>query len=217
MGFLIRLFAATCVATCLTQGILVGYFGVRGSLTATTATKIIALLNGIDITGNELRQILAESEDREEPDFDEILEARRQESLDMDMRLRSQRQFRDELASMLEDLRLQRERFDERRQAFDRRLEEIRVGAQEEGLREVQRTLQALEADQAKEMLLRMFDDERIDDVVNIIQAMPIDKRSEILAEFASPEEADKLHEILRRIGDGLPTTSLIDEAGGNR
>ncbi|MFG0291102.1 MAG: hypothetical protein ACF8CQ_23250 [Rhodopirellula sp. JB044] len=215
MRFLMRTIAMVCVATCLTQLILLGYFVVQGTLDASSATKVLALVNGIDISGNRLRQIMREGEDREQPDFDEILEARQRQSLDIDMRLRSQREFKDELSVMLASLRSERERFDERRESFDRRLEEIRQGAQEEGLREVQRTLQALEAEQSKELLLRMFDDKRIDDVVNIIQAMPIDKRKDILAEFASVEEQDKLHEILRRIGDGMPTTTVIDEAQG--
>ena len=44
---------------------------------------------------------------------------------------------------------------------------------------------------------------------------MPIDKRKDILAEFATPDEMDKLYEILRRIGEGMPTTGLIDDARG--
>ncbi|TWU02093.1 hypothetical protein [Neorhodopirellula pilleata] len=215
MKFLMKTIGVVCVATVLTQLIVLGVFAVRGTLNAGTLTKMIALVNGIDITGNQLRQILQEEGDREQPDFDEILDARQRESLDIDMRLRSQQEFKDELAVMLSQLKLERDRFDERRESFDKRLAEIRQGAQDEGLREVQRTLQALEAEQSKELLMRMFDDKRIDDVVNIIQAMPIDKRKDILAEFATPEEADKLHEILRRIGEGMPTTTLIDEAQG--
>lgn len=216
MKFLFRLIAMICVATCLTQLILFIYFGTRGTLNMSAATKVIALLNGIDISGNQLREILAQEEDREQPDFDEILAARQRQSLDIDMRLRSQREFRDEIAVMLASLQTEKDRFDQRRESFDRRLEEIRKGAQEEGLAEVQRTLQALEAEQSKELLLRMFKDKRVDDVVNIIQAMPIDKRKDILAEFASPEETDTLHEILRLIGEGMPTTSVIDDARGN-
>ncbi len=215
MKFLIRMIAMVCVATCLTQLIMFGYFVLQGTLDNSSVTKVLALVNGIDISGNQLRQILKEGEDREQPDFDEILEARQRQSLDIDMRLRSQREFKDELAVMLASLKTERERFDERRESFDRRLEEIRKGAQNEGLREVQRTLQALEAEQSKELLMRMFDDKRIDDVVNIIQAMPIDKRKDILAEFATADEQDKLHEILRRIGDGMPTTTVIDDAQG--
>jgi len=71
---------------------------------------------------------------------------------------------------MLASLKTERERFDERRESFDRRLEQIRTGAEEDGIREVQFTLQALEAEQSKDMLLRMYDDKRIEDVVNIIQ-----------------------------------------------
>lgn len=215
MKSLMKAFAMVCVATCLTQLILLGYFVVQGTLDTSSATKMLALVNGIDISGQQLRQIMQEGEDREQPDFDEILEARQRQSLDIDMRLRSQREFKDELSVMLASLKIERERFDERRESFDRRLEKIRKGAQEDGLREVQRTLQALEAEQSKELLLRMFDDKRIEDVVNIIQAMPIDKRKDILAEFATVEEQDKLHEILRRIGDGMPTTTVIDDALG--
>lgn len=215
MKLLIRLFAMFCVATCLTQGILFSYFLATGRLDFGSVTKMLALINGIDISGNQLRQIMQEGEDLEQPDFDEILEARQRQSLDIDMRLRSQREFRDELTAMLTNLKMEKDRFDERRESFDNRLEEIRKGAQEEGLREVQRTLQALEAEQSKDLLLRMFDDKRIDDVVNIIQAMPIDKRKDILAEFATADEQDKLHEILRRIGEGMPTTTLIDDAQG--
>lgn len=205
--------AAFCVATVLTQVILTGYLASRGALTAETMTKLLALVNGIDITGNRLQQILRESEDREQPDFDEILEARKLQSYDMDMRLRSQKEFRDELSIMLVELRTERDRFDERLNSFRQELEELRQGAQKEGLQDVQRTLQALDAVQAKEQLLIMYDDERIDDVVTIVQAMPIDKRKDILAEFVSKDEADKFAEILRRIREGMPTSSLIDKA----
>jgi len=214
---LMKAFAAFSVATVITQMILMGYFLVQGNLNAETSTKVIALLNGIDISGNRLRQVLRASEDREQPDFDEILEARKLKSYDMDMRLRSQKMFREDLASMLADLTQERERFDERLASFQRELEEIREGAQIEGLQDVQRTLQSLDAEQAKQQLLIMYEDERIDDVVTIVQAMPTEKRKDILAEFTTKDEADKLAEILRRIGDGMPTTSLIDEASQNR
>lgn len=217
MNMLVRAGAAFCVGTCLTQLVFLGYFAAQGNLNSATMTKIVALLNGIDITGNRLQQMLMESEGREQPDFAEILEARKMESLDLDMRLRSQKEFRNELSVMLASLRAERKRFDERREAFDRRLQELTDGARDEGLKEVQQTLQALEPEQAKEQLLKMHDAERIDEVVNILQAMPIDKRKDILAEFVTADEAEKLHEILRRIGEGLPITSLIDQARGDR
>ena len=210
---LINALAAFSIATLITQMILFGYFLAKGTINGDTVTQVVALMNGIDITGNRLQQVLADSEDREQPDFEEILDARKMESLDMDMRLRSQNEFRDELSKMLADLRIQRERFDERRKSFDQRLEEIKQGAQDEGIKELQRILQSLDAVQAKEQLLTMYDDERIDDVVNIVQAMSTEKRKDILAEFVTKDETTKLAEILRRIGEGTPTTSLINQA----
>ena len=208
-------FTAFCIGTLLTQTILLGYFLAQGSLNADTLTQVIALMNGIDISGNRLQQIMTRNEDREQPDFEEILQARKMESLEMDMRLRSQDQYRDELRKMELSLRDKTQRFDERREAFNVKLAEMEQGAKDKGLMEVQKTLQSLDAVQAKEQLLRIYDDERIDEVVNIVQAMPIDKRKDILAEFVQPSEADKLAEILRRIGEGYPSTSLINQAGG--
>lgn len=208
-------FAAFCVATVMTQLILMGYFVSRGTFTGDTMTQVIALMNGIDITGDRLQRILKQDEIHEQPDFDEILEARKLDSLDMDMRLRSENEMRDEIATMLADLTVKQERFDQRRQSFDQRLEELKQGAQEEGLRQLQRILQSLDAVQAKEQLLTMYEDERIDDVVNIVQAMSTEKRKDILAEFVSKDETDKLAEILRRIGEGEPTTTLINQARG--
>ncbi len=92
-------------------------------------------------------------------------------------------------------------------------MKELEQGAQEAGLENVKGILQSLDAAQAKEHFLRMYDDERIDDVVNIVQAMSSEKRKDILAEFVSEDEQDKLAEILRRIGEGTPTTSLINQA----
>jgi hypothetical protein len=84
-------------------------------------------------------------------------------------------------------------------------------------MRDVQRMIQSLDADQAKQHLLIMYEDERIDDVVTIVQAMPTEKRKDILAAFVTKDEADKLAEILRRIGAGMPTADVIDRADENR
>jgi hypothetical protein len=217
MAMMLRLFGAFCIGTVITQLIMMGYFAIRGTLNADTTTKVVALLNGIDISGDRLVRIMNKTESSDQPDFDEILAERTMKSLDMDLRLRSQKTFDDELTRLATDLRERESRFDQRREAFDRKLEEAAKGAEEEGLKEVQRTLQAIAADQAKEQLMKMFDDQRMDDVVNIIQGIPIDKRKEILAEFTTPDEAEKLHQILQRIGDGLPVKQLIDEARNGR
>jgi flagellar motility protein MotE (MotC chaperone) len=203
-----RWFAAFCVATILFQLVLLSYLATRGTLNGPTVTKVVALANGIDITGNRLEEILRRDQHLEQPDFDEILEARKLEGLDMDMQRRSLLALKDDITGEWAETKQERERLDERLQSFDKKEKDTLALAQQEGVKQVQRTLQTLDAAQAKDQLLKIYDDERIDEVVNIIQAMPTDKRKDILGEFVTPEEADKLHEILSLIGSGGQTTT---------
>ncbi|MAI32323.1 MAG: hypothetical protein CBE00_05410 [Planctomycetaceae bacterium TMED240] len=204
--------AAFCVATVLTQVILLTYFLIRGTLNHNSAIQLIALVNGIDVSGMRLQEIYRQSENYEQPSYAEILAQRKMNSLDMDLRLRSQQQFRDELSVMLADLRTDQDRFSDRLLAFRNELKQLTDEAQENGLQDVQRTLQSLDPEQAKEQLLIMYDDKRIDDVVTILQAMSTDARRDILAEFTAPGDVDILADVLRRISEGMPVSSLIKE-----
>lgn len=200
------------MATVLTQVILLSYFLIQGTLNRNSAIQLVALVNGIDVSGNRLQEFLRKSKDVEQPSFDEILDQRKMKSLDMDIRLRSQQEFRDELSIMLAELRDDQDRFSDRLLAFRTELKELNEEAQENGLQEVQRTLQSLDPEQAKEQLLIMYDDKRIDDVVTILQAMSTDARKDILAEFTTPADIDILADVLRRISEGMPVSSLIKE-----
>lgn len=204
---LIRWFAAFSVATIIFQLTILGYLATRGTLNGPTVTKVVALANGIDISGDRLEAILRRDQQQEQPDFDEILEARKLEGLDLDMQRRSLGALKDDISLEWSATKQERERLDERLQSFDKKEQETLALAQQEGVKQVQRTLQTLDPAQAKDQLLRIYDDKRIDEVVNIIQAMPADKQKDILGEFVTPEEADKLHEILSRIGGGGQTT----------
>lgn len=216
MSNIFRGIAAFCVATVLTQAILLSYFLIQGTMNRKTAVQLIALVNGIDVTGNRLQEFLRRSEEYEQPSFEEILDERKMKSLDMDVRLRSQQEFRDELSIMLADLRTDQDRFSNRLLAFRTELKELKQEAEESGIQEVQRTIQGLEPEQAKEQLLIMYDDKRIDDVVTILQAMSTDARKDILAEFTTPADVDILADVLRRIGEGMPVSSLINETNDN-
>ena len=212
MSKILRGFAAFCVATVLTQVILLSYFLIQGTLNRNSTIQLIALVNGIDVTGRRLQEIYQQGENYEQPSYAEILAERKMTSLDMDIRLRSQQQFRDEISVMLADLRTDQDRFSDRLLAFRNELKEINEEAEDNGLQDVQRTLQSLEPEQAKEQLLIMYDDKRIDDVVTILQAMSTDARRDILAEFTTPADVEILADILRRISEGMPISSLIQK-----
>lgn len=214
MEKVLRLFAALCVATVLTQLVITTVYAVRGTLNPDSATQIVGLLNGIDMSAERIRVAMVDSETTQQPSYEEVLRERAIEGLDMDLRLSSQAKYREELEMMLANLREERDRFDLRREEFQEELKRIKEGAQKDGMRELQKTLQAMDPEQAKEQLVRMYEDDRIEDIVNIIQATALDKRTDILAEFVSEQEAALLEEILRRIGQGEPMATVIDRAG---
>ncbi|MEL6898756.1 MAG: hypothetical protein AAFP90_21880, partial [Planctomycetota bacterium] len=173
-----RHFATLCIATVLTQSLLLGYFVVRGTLNRRTCTDILALLNGIDIRADRLRVALAESSEGQQPAYEEVLQQRTLAGLDIDLRLRSQQTYARQLEETEQRMRRQQQDFDRRRMAFDRRLEEIRIGVEDEGLRDLRMTLQALPADLAAEQLKRFFENGEIATVVKIVQGMRSEART---------------------------------------
>lgn len=208
-----KLLAGFCVATVITELAVAGVLAARGTFTGETALKIIALANGIDISGEHLQNVLENAEASEAPSFEEVLEQRAQMGLDIDLRLQSQAHYYEHLQMMLRQLKEKEQRFDARREAFNKKLDELEKGIQEEGMQELQRTLEVLDPALAKAQLEMAYDEGEIDTVVNIVQAMPADKRKKILGEFVGADENKKLYEILRRIGEGEPKQSLIEQA----
>ena len=111
---------------------------------------------------------------------------------------------------MLAELRIKVTDFDRRKDEFYKLLEEKEKNLLNESLKEVQRTIESLGPEQAKEQLKKMLEGEQKDDVVAIVKGMALDKRKKILGEFTGEEEANQLHEILTSIRAGEPTAGLI-------
>lgn len=202
-----------CVATVLTQLLILLVLVGRGNLDGNSAMKMIALANGIDISGDRLKQILESSKQMEVPSFNEVLEQRARMGDDIEMRLQAQKNYYEQLQVTLRDLQEKEKRFDTRRNAFNQKLDELEKGVRDEGMRELQRTLEVLDPEKAKTQLLMMFDEDEIDKIVNIVQNMSQEKRKKIINVFEGPEDEKKLGEILRRIGEGEPKQSLIEQA----
>ena len=118
-------------------------------------------------------------------------------------------------------LKTESNRLDSWKQSFDKRLADLQTAATEAALLEVQRTLEAIQPKQAKEQIMKMLAepktaaDDPMEDVVRILKAMPLDKRKKILAEFKTPEEIEKLSEILRVIRLGGSDTDLLRDTRG--
>jgi flagellar motility protein MotE (MotC chaperone) len=213
MKRIMQVLAAVCMAIVIGQLTIVGMLAARGNLRQDNVRDAIAALAGMDVTGSQLVTAYQTATAIETPSYDEILQSRALAGLEMDMRYRAQTTYLQELRTIEERLRAEQERFDTRRDAFNRKLEDLLQGVGDASLKELQRTLESLQPKQAKVQLLKMLQDESIDQVVAIVKAMPLDKRRKILGEFTTPEEQERLAAILQRIGDGEPERSLIEAA----
>ena len=213
MKMLLRLFGAFCVATILAQCIVLGLSAYRGNLNGDTILQGFALLNGIDITGKRLEDAIRNGREAPIPSYDDVTKERAQKSLNLDMRERSIKLAKDQLEAKHRELQLEITNFDNRKDAFYAKLDELNKGIEDSSLKDVRRTLESLPPEQSKDQLLKLIKDGQLADVVAIVKGMPADKSKKILGEFLETEESEKLYEILRELRKGEPTKSLIDQA----
>jgi vacuolar-type H+-ATPase subunit I/STV1 len=213
MRLLLRIFVAFCVGTVLAQAIILGLAAARGNLSRDTTLKAIALLNGIDISGDRLQKMLDDAEQRPNPTYEDVEEERARQNKNIDMRERSIAIAKQQVEEMLAELREEVAAYDRRKDEFYSFLEAAEQNLLDESLKEVQRTLESLNPEQAKDQLKKFLEADEMDDVVAIVKGMPLDKRKKILGEFVGAEETDQLNEILTRLRQGEPKASLIQKA----
>jgi flagellar motility protein MotE (MotC chaperone) len=213
MKFLLQLFGAFCVATVLAQCIVLGLSAYRGNLDGDTLLQGFALLNGIDITGKRLEDAVRNGREAPMPSYDDVTKERAQKSLNLDMRERSIRLAKEQVEAKQRELQMEIANFDNRKDAFYSKLDEMSKGIEDASLKDVRRTLESLPPEQSKDQLLKLIKDGQLADVVAIVKGMPADKSKKILGEFLEPEESEKLYEILRELRKGEPTNSLLDKA----
>ena len=144
------------------------------------------------------------------PSYEQILEARAHEVSESGTpRTGSAQQpfpgFKSEQTKLAED----KKRYKQLRDGFDSQLLSMREGSAAAGKDEVRRTLESIKPKQAKALLLEMLNNKEIDDVVTLLSPMPDSKRAKIFGEFKTPDELEKLSEVLRRIREGLPSASV--------
>lgn len=201
-----------CVATVLAEVAILAMGFWKGNLTQDHVTQTIALLNGIDISGQRLQKAIAKGKEVPVPSREEVVNARAAKIKELDDRSMALQRERSQLDELRKTLETEKKLFDDRRLAFESKLNDLSKGLQDTSLGEVQRTLEALPPDQSKDQLLRMWKNGQNKDVVSILKGMPIDKRKKVMGEFEGEEQRLVLNEMLSMFLDGEPTASLIEE-----
>ncbi len=209
-----------CAATVVAQVAAVAVLSSQGVLTKPRLMQCLAALYGVNL--HELEQKTADANkppSNEQSPFAEVIKQRALASRDLDLRETAVDKALVDVRALTAQLKTERERYDQLKQQFDARLAQLEQVFTDTSLQEVQRTLEVIQPKQAKDQILRMLDEagteeqERVSrDVVTILKQMPLDKRKKILGEFKSEEEAEKLHDILKQIREGVPDTTLVRE-----
>ncbi len=203
-----------CLATVLALVVAIGAMWFKGALDEERMYRVLAALHGIDLLTMQ-RHIVAQEKaaDSEQPSHAARLRQQMLTSLDLDLREQAIGQGLQSMKEIQSHLERETSRFDDLRQAYAVKLQELADEEQATALKELQRTLEAIKPEQAKEQILKMLDDDSMDAVVTIMKNMPIDKRKKIIAEFKQGADADQLYEILRNIRLGEPMVSQIEDA----
>jgi hypothetical protein len=217
---IVPVIAALCVGTVIAEGIGLGLLVSKGKLSSKKVNQLLAVLHGVDLDELKRQAEAARAPNNDEqPAFEEVIRLRAEKSLNLELREAAIDKALADLRNLQDKVKIERRRYQELKDAFDASLSKLGQGAKDQGLAELQRTLEALQPRQAKDQILQILksgqsaDEQRksLDDVVAIVKAMPTDKRKKIMGEFKLPEEAEKLHQILEHLRLGKPESDLLD------
>jgi hypothetical protein len=208
---LIGLFLWFCAASMLALLCIVAISAGRGNFDSETLSRIIAMLNGMDIQAIRLKEALVSARETPTPSYEDVINAKVRADLDIDSRQAALDNYQRQIADRENKLRAEMERFDARRQEFKNELDKQKKNIETQRLSESMKIIENLSPDQAKEQLMMMLKNNEKPDVVAIIQGVPSDKQKKILAEFSTPEDQQKLGEILREVRNSTPIDNLIN------
>lgn len=209
-----RAFLYLCVATVIAQVAGIGTLWFKGALDRPRLYRVLAALHGIDILAMHAQRLARqETPQPQQPVLAQREAADGRKSLDIDLREMAVNKGLLDMQNLQTALRTERARFQDLKQAYDTRLQQLLEEEQLAARREVQRTLEAIQPAQAKQQILKMIDDDAMDDVVAIIKSMPIDKRKKIIAEFKQRDDERVLFDILKNMRMGEPAVTQIEEA----
>lgn len=202
-----------CVATVMAQVVAIGGMAAKGALDRGRLLRVLAALHGLDLVTMQAQLVAPPSTtDDEQPSIADRLVAQDLNNLDLDLRQSSLEKGHSDLLAIQTELAAEIASFDDTRKAFDANLKKLADEAQSESLQSVQRTIDAMQPEQAKTQLLKMIENDNMRDVVTIIKAMSADKRKKLVATFKAGADEEQLYKIVQSIRAGEPLASTIQD-----
>ncbi|MBN2579311.1 MAG: hypothetical protein JXB10_10000 [Pirellulales bacterium] len=202
-----------CLATLVSQVILVGYLASAWNLDGARWSQALDVARGAATVGRPGGKAAAPEPAPEQPSVEQILETRALKDRNLDLR---EHQLQNELAELehgRDGLEEEQKKFRRLREDFNAQLLALREKSTAAGEDEVRRTLESIDSAQAKKLILNMLENKEMDAVVTLLLPMSDSKRARIIGEFTTPEELEKISEVLRRIREGRPEAPVSEAA----
>ncbi len=207
------IFVYVCVGTIISQAIILMYLISTWKIDGQRWLQVVAAAQGILPAETGRPQTKAAQEQvGEQPSYDRILEARALKYRNLEIREHELHNSLSQIQFDQNKLAEEKKQYKQLRDGFDAQLLSMSEGSAASGKEEVRRTLESIKPKQAKTLILEMLDNKEIDDVVALLLPMPDNKRAKIFAEFKSPDELEKLSEVLRRIREGSPSAKAPEQ-----
>lgn len=209
----ITLTVCLCVATLVAQAVIVAMLASQGRLNPKKLHQIVAVVQGVELVApTAITDAQKTSTDKEQPSYDDILQARAVKARQLELREQALKSGVDELAARQRQIKAEMDAYQRLKTSFDTSLAELDDAERIRARDEVRLILESMDPQQAKIQILRMVDADEMEDIVLMISAMPTSKKAKIIAEFKTDEEQKTLEEILRLIKEGVPKTNLLDQ-----
>ena len=205
-------FVYVAIATLIAQVALLCYFWIAWGIDWSRGQDAVAVLRGnatVEPTVKELESV-AKQVSKEQPSFEEILQARALKTRDFELRAAALSQGKTMLRQRQETLARESSVVNLAKSSFEQQVANYEAKSRSAGLAENISAIQSLKPDLAKAQLLKLYEGE-MESLIDIIKGMEPRKSTKILNLFTSKDDKDKLAEILRRIRDGFEYKPPID------
>lgn len=201
------------VGTLVAEGIMLAYFWSAWQLDRPRLIQALAVAQGVDLMSLREKPAPKAEPTAEQPSYQQVIQARAMKIRNLELREQSLHNALEQLRADEQALAVDKSRYQRDRSQFEAKLTDVEKLAQSSGVEQNRGILARLAPKQARELLMQMLKKGETNDVVALLRDMPDGGRAKILKEFKTPEEAEKLDEVLRLIRQGVPEATLAKQA----
>lgn len=207
----VLLTAATCTATVIAGAALTGFGVMKGYLSREKLGKMAAVAQGAELASAETKTKKGAVEETrpEQPSFDQVIEARAVKTRNLELREEAVVNATNQLRAEQSKLSDSQAAFKKAQQVYAEQLATVEKRSSDLGWDANRRDLSTLKPKQAKELILLMVKKDEMKQVVSLLLPMPDVKRAKIFAEFKTPEDLEKVDEIMRLVRQGEPLAGV--------